>query len=356
MPASFAADRGADREAALFRPAARAVQAGQLRGFAFGRRRYPGHRLRAGHLPGLDIVGVWDAAHTQTWGIGRHRNEGIELMYQESGSVTFMVGGQQYQLKPGDITFTRPWQQHQVGNPCIAAGRIHFLILDVGVRRPHQVWRWPPWIILAPKDLRDLTDILRHNEQPLWHATADIGYCFRRIGAAVESDYQGNSLSLSHLAVYLNRLFLALLEMFRGQAVSLDQSLSAARRTVELFWAELRENQDDLTREWTVSSMARRCSMGVTNFIQHSRQLTNMTPCQYLTHCRLSLASELLRSDPSASVTHIALTCGFASSQYFATVFRRHFGVPPRTFRCQRPFGKASRAAAARQADGSAAS
>jgi AraC family L-rhamnose operon regulatory protein RhaS len=199
--------------------------------------------------------------------------------------------------------------------------------------------------VLAPKDLRQLTDILRHNEQPLWHATADIGHCFRRIGLAVESDYQGNSLSLSYLAVYLNRLFLAVLEMFRGQTVPLDQSLSAGRRTVELFWAELRENRDYLAREWTVSTMAKRCSMGVTNFIQHSRQLTNMTPCQYLNHCRLSLASELLREDPAASVTHIALTCGFASSQYFATVFRRQYGVPPRAFRRQRHFGKAIRPA-----------
>ena len=140
MSATSEPDRGA-REAALFRPAARAVQAGQLRGFAFGRGRYPGHRLRAGHLPGVDVVGFWDAAFAQTWGIGWHRNEGIELMYQESGSVGFVVGGQQFQLKPGDVTFTRPWQQHQVGNPYIDAGRLHFLILDVGVRRPHQTWR-----------------------------------------------------------------------------------------------------------------------------------------------------------------------------------------------------------------------
>jgi AraC family L-rhamnose operon regulatory protein RhaS len=345
MPASADPERGAAREAALFRPATRAMQAGQLRAFAFGRGRYPGRRLRTGHLPGVEIVGFWDAAYAQAWGIGWHRNEGIELMFQESGSVDFVVSDQHFQLTPGDMTFTRPWQQHQVGNPHVDAGRLHFLILDVKARRPHQTWKWPSWIILAPKDLRQLTDILRHNEQPVWHATADIGHCFRRIGSAVESDYQGNSLSISRLAVYLNRLLLSVLEMFRGQAVPLDQSLSAARRTVELFWGELRGNNEHLTREWTVSSMAKRCSMGVTNFIQQSRQLTNMTPCQYLNHCRLALASELLRNDPTASVTHIALTCGFASSQYFATLFRRHFGVPPRAFRRQKHVGKTTRPA-----------
>ena len=211
--------------------------------------------------------------------------------------------------------------------------------------------------MLAPKDLRQLTDILRHNEQPLWHATADIGHCFRRIGLAVESDYQGNSLSLSYLAVYLNRLFLAMLEMFRGQTVPLDQSLSAARvARWSCFGRNCARTETTWRREWTVSTMAKRCSMGVTNFIQHSRQLTNMTPCQYLNRCRLSLASELLREDPAVSVTHIALTCGFASSQYFATVFRRQYGVPPRvsppkTFRQSNSAGAVSQWAVASQPD-----
>jgi AraC family L-rhamnose operon regulatory protein RhaS len=333
MPLSSDSDRGPVFEAALLQSAARAFQAGQLRAFGFGRGHYPGRRLRKGHLPGVDFVGFMDAAYAQTWGIGWHCNEGVELMFQESGSDAFVVSGRQFQLKPGDIAFTRPWQQHQVGNPLVGAGRLHFLNLNVGVRRAHQMWRWPTWIVLAPKNLRELTDIFRHNEQPVWHATADVGDCFRRIGSAVASNDQDDSLSISRLAVYLNRLFLSVLEMFHGQTVPLDQSLSTARRTVESFWTELRQNQNYLASEWTVSSMAKRCGMCVTTFIRHSRQLTNVTPCQYLNHCRLSLASELLRKDPTANVTRIALSCGFGSSQYFATQFRRRFGVPPNVFR-----------------------
>ena len=46
--------------------------------------------------------------------------------------------------------------------------------------------------------------------------------------------------------------------------------------------------------------MAKRCSMGVTSFIQYSRQLTNMTPCQYLNRSRLLLAAELLQERSEA--------------------------------------------------------
>jgi AraC family L-rhamnose operon regulatory protein RhaS len=58
-----------------------------------------------------------------------------------------------------------------------------------------------------------------------------------------------------------------------------------------------------------------------------------MTPIQYLNHCRLTAAARLLKETPNRSITQIALNCGFASSQYFATLFRRHFGVTPRAFR-----------------------
>jgi AraC-like DNA-binding protein len=328
-------DHGPVFEPALLRPGLRAFAAGQLRGYGFGRGHYPGHRLRKEQLPGVDFVGFVDAAYAQTWGIGWHWHEGIELAFQESGSDAIVVSGRQFQLKPGDIACIRPWQQHQIGNPRVDAGRLHFVSLDVGVRRPHQVWRWPSWIVLTPKNLRELTDVLRHNERPVWHATADVSDCFRRIGLAVSSEDQDDSLCISRLGVYLNRLFLSMLEMFRGQAVPLDQSLSTARQTVESFWAELRDNPKHLAREWTVPSMAERCGMCVTTFTRLSRQLTNVTPCQYLNDCRLSLASRLLRNDPTASVTRVALACGFGSGQYFATQFRRRFGVSPNVFRRQ---------------------
>ena len=324
-------EQGRTYEADTCRPVVEAVQAGKLRHVVLARGHYPGCRLARNALPGVKVVGFWDADRRQDWGLDWHRNEGIELTFLESGRLGFAVEGEEFHLKAGDLTFTRPWQQHRVGDPHVDAGRLHFLILDVGVRRPHQTWRWPSWIVLTADDLRQLTDILRHNEQPVWHATTEVARSFSRIGAAVEADQDGSGIS--SLAVHLNQLFLLLLEMFRCQEVSLDESLSSTRRTVELFWTDLSQNPDHLALEWTVRGMARRCGMGVTNFIHHSKQLVNMTPIQYLNHCRLTAAAQLLKEHPDRSITDLALACGFASSQYFATLFRRNFGTTPRAFR-----------------------
>ncbi len=322
---------GKTYQADTCRPVRQAVRAGRLEMKALARGQYPGAKLPRTALPGVKSVGYWDADQTQTWGLDWHRNEGIELTLLESGSVTFAVGEQTHVLAPDDLTVTRPWQAHRVGDPNVGAGRLHWLILDVGVRRPNQAWRWPPWIVLSKPDQKELANYLRHNEQPVWHGARDLQRCFSQIAAAVDTNHAGNALSL--LTLRLNELFLLLLELFRNKGVALDQSLSGTLRTVDLFLADLRSNRAHLAEEWSVSDMARSCGLGATQFIRHCKQLTNMTPTQYLNGCRLEAAAALLVAQPKMSVTQVALACGFSTSQYFATAFRRRFGCTPRAYR-----------------------
>jgi hypothetical protein len=122
----------------------------------------------------VKTVGFWDAEHDQQWGLDWHRNEGLELTYLERGTLAFGVDDHQYALHPDDLTITRPWQPHRVGTPHVTAGRLHWVILDVGVRHPHHAWRWPGWLVLTKADIQELTNFLRQNEQPVWHASEEI--------------------------------------------------------------------------------------------------------------------------------------------------------------------------------------
>src|SRR5207249_3334840 len=109
-------------------------------------------KLPAGELCGIKSIGYWDALGPQTWGLPWHRNEGVEVTFLESGRLGFAVDGREYALQPDALTVTRPWQSHRVGNPLIGPGKLHWLILDVGVRRPNQAWRWPDWVMLKGAD------------------------------------------------------------------------------------------------------------------------------------------------------------------------------------------------------------
>ena len=125
MPVTIYQEHGKIYEADTCRPVEQAVAAEQLRLEALARGQYPGRRLPRHALPGVKTIGFWDADHDQSWGLAWHRNEGIELTLLESGSAAFAVDGKRSLLKPDDLTCTRPWQQHRVGDPNVTVGRLH---------------------------------------------------------------------------------------------------------------------------------------------------------------------------------------------------------------------------------------
>jgi len=312
-------------------PLRQAAAGGGVRLEALRHGHYPGGALPAAALPGIKMIGFWDAAEDQPWGLDWHRNEGVEITFLERGALAYGADGKHYLLQPDDLTIARPWQLHRVGDPRVTASRLHWLIIDIGVRRPHQPWKWPPWLLLARPDLDELTKTLRHNEQPVWRANPDLRRSFREIARTIEA--KSDEHAISRLTLRVNDLFLSLLEMFRIKRVRLDTSLTTSRRTVQLFLADLRANPEHLSERWTLAGMADSCGLGRTQFVHHVRSLTNMSPLQFLTHCRLEASVEALCDRPRRPITEIALACGFSSSQYFATVFAAHFGCGPREFR-----------------------
>jgi len=334
MPVPIYQGQGKTFKADTCEPVADAIRRKRIRQEALVHGHYPGRKMPDSALPGVKTIGYWDARSDQDWGLDWHRNEGIELTFLESGCLGFAVDRHTCQLRPDDLTITRPWQKHRVGNPMVGRGRLHWLILDVGVRRPDQPWRWPSWIVLTKTDIEELTHILRHTERPVWRATPAIRQCFQNIERAVEG--KDAASNISRLAAYINELFVLILEMCRHRPVRLDESLSSTQRTVELFWADLRQHKEHLSEQWSVGMMAEQCGLGVTQFIHLTKKLANMTPVQHLTQGRLEMAAKILKEQPERSVLDVALDCGFSSSQYFANLFRRQFGCTPRDLRGNR--------------------
>ena len=201
-------------------PLVDAVSRNKIKFNALARHTYPGKRLTEDTI-GLNSIGYWDANEPQDWGLDWHRNEGIEIHFLESGSMPYSQENQALELLPNNLTITRPWEVHKVGGPVIGMGKFYWIILDLDVRRPHQNWLWPDWIILAPKDLEKLTNILRQNEKFCWKADKRILDCFQRIGKAVDSDNEGSNASKIRLLV--NDLLLFLLDLLAVEEVQLDE-------------------------------------------------------------------------------------------------------------------------------------
>ena len=311
-------------------PLVAAADAGEVRLVALARGAYPGAPLPSRVLPQVSSIGYWDAAHDQTWGLAEHRNEGIEITYLDNGYLGFVVDGRSHPLAPGHLTITRPWQPHNVGDPKVTASRLYWLILDVGVRQPHQAWIWPPWLVLSKSDLRDLTSLLRENEHPVWPGTPEIGRCFAALGHLVASAKSGPPPS-SRLALLINELLVCVLELLRMQNPPRRTSLTLGERSVSMFFERL---LGELEEPWTLESMAAQAGLKRTRFAHHCRKLTNLAPMAYLQQVRVEKAKRLL-TDSKKNITDIAMDCGFASSAYFSNVFRGLTGCAPRDWREQ---------------------
>lgn len=308
-------------------PLVDAVERGKVKFKALARYTYPGDRLSEDTM-GLSSVGYWDAKEPQDWGLDWHRNEGIEIHFLESGSMPYSQERQSIELEPNHLTITRPWEAHKVGLPTIGMGKFYWVIIDLGIRRPHQEWVWPDWIMLTENDLNRLTKIMRQNDQWLWKGNVKIRECFAKIGQVVDEDQNGSHSSKIRLLI--NELLLLVLEVMDSKNMVFNEALTDSSRSVKLFLNELEKN---LSESWTIEKMAESAGVGLTRFTYHCRQLTNTTPMRYLGMKRLELAKTLLLESPNLSVAEVAYSCGFATSQYFSTVFKKQEKCTPVEYR-----------------------
>lgn len=313
------------------RPQVEAMRAGKIEYHALSNGAYPGAPLPRGALPGVACLGYWDAIGPQDWGLDLHRNEGVEIALMETGGMPFVLEGARHHLRAGDLTVTRPWQLHGHGHPLIGPGRIHWVILDVGVRRPNEEWRWPAWVVLSQADRAELASRLRRNGRPLLKASDDLQEDFRAIARVLAA--RPPAACLTPVAVHLNALLYHLLEALRAERDPPGGDINPAEQTVALFLADLERNPGSLAEDWTLESMAAECGLKPTAFAKYCRLLKNTSPLRHLGRLRLDVAATLLRSHPALTITDIAFRAGFHSSQYFATQFHRRFHATPKAYR-----------------------
>lgn len=100
--------------------------------------------------------------------------------------------------------------------------------------------------------------------------------------------------------------------------------------------AALQAMHEDPSHTWTVSELAEVSGLSRAAFAKSFREAIGQAPLQYLTEWRMTLARDLLRTG-SVSLADIASMVGYSSPYAFATVFRRHHGMPPGAWRKQQP-------------------
>ncbi|WP_046078053.1 helix-turn-helix transcriptional regulator [Halomonas sp. HG01] len=124
------------------------------------------------------------------------------------------------------------------------------------------------------------------------------------------------------------------------EAAGLDDERLLARLGAAPAWQGPRLNMASLTRRvqadpaapWSLARLAEASRLSERQLRRSLTEITGLTPWQWLTRQRLALAERLLMTS-DASLTEIALACGFADGAQFSRHFRRWRGQPPSAFR-----------------------
>lgn len=115
-----------------------------------------------------------------------------------------------------------------------------------------------------------------------------------------------------------------------------DRSLAKASKPRRL--SRLQENTaksmilENLQGAVSVAELAQACNLSRGYFIHAFRETTGMTPYQWLLRERISRARTLLLAS-NASLSDVAIACGFSDQSHFTRVFSMVVGVTPGTWR-----------------------
>lgn len=119
---------------------------------------------------------------------------------------------------------------------------------------------------------------------------------------------------------------------------------AAAEHEINPVSQAIRYVQEHTSEPVTVAHLADHVAMSPSAFAHLFREVTGMTPYQFVKRMRLDRARTLLVED-SLSVSEVTREVGYTSLSHFITEFKRYFGVTPRAY------AETQRAAVALQVD-----
>lgn len=256
-----------------------------------------------------------------------HKNRGMEITYVAEGMLDWMVEGRPESLTPGTIFFTLPWQAHGSVNPEEPPNRVYHVLfhLEPDALQPCDHFRFPLAFGFSQHDMIHLSRSFCRSHQHAFPATPALQWLMPELVAELQEQHE---LRNPHAITLLRGVLVELSRLVRGQA-SRTRVRGPSEARVRRFLDALPE---DSATPWKLDDMAARCGLQRSQFSLIVQRLTGSTPMEYLFRVRMERAKTLLR-DSARSITDISFECGFGSSQYFASAFRRISGLSPTLYR-----------------------
>lgn len=270
----------------------------------------------------LKEVGSLKFSHIKVGSHKLHYNDGIEINYVISGTYRWHMDGKDYQLLPGEAFVTCPWQLHGSLDQILDRGVLSWLILKPRIFDKNGRLQLGEWSSLKRETQDEIGRLLAENKNPVLPKGMYLNYLYQQIHHELTVKEFGHEERINWL---LDSLVLSISRaiIHRNKEQERDDSfMDKLSRSMRACFED-RINMVD---------MAYQFGMSPTSFNNKVKELTGLSPTDYLIDLKIRHAKSLLKRE-TCTITEVAMECGFYSSQHFSTTFSRRTGMTPTAYR-----------------------
>jgi len=256
-------------------------------------------------IPCIPVLGLSNYKQIRH-GTVEHVHPGcLEISFCQRGSLVFESGGEVYPFLPGKIFISQPDEWHR---------------LRTNPKGPGKKGR----MLNLPSDESEwLENALRNFSHRLFTGTERVKFLFQRLFNLYDNLPRNTAQRHLNLRSTVLELLLALIEA--------DNSPFHLHNP-EPIKSTITEMLNHPEREYSTDELLRKSALSPSALTSLFKQTTGLPPHAFLLECRIQRAKELLQRSQK-SVTQIAVSLGFSSSQHLAMHFKRATGMTPTAWR-----------------------
>jgi len=242
-----------------------------------------------------------------------HFHDGIEILRIIKGEATAVINNRTYAVKSGDVLIINPYEAHG----------LYLNSSDATFYRSCVIFK-PQDIFPSGKGgtLFDGLRALRFNNYV--ESGGKDGVLARKLDRIVEiAERGGVARSVEEISALTEFYSVAIAE---GAVTDSDNSTPYRREFVTRITDHVSEILPD---KITTGDAAEFCKYSIEHFCRLFKECFGETFKDYVTSCRIKLAKDRIDEGKIYSVSELALTVGFGSTNHFTAMFTRHLGVTP---------------------------
>lgn len=240
-----------------------------------------------------------------------------EVYYLHTGSVSYLIEGQLFTLKAGEIALIKPYTLHKTLYPS-ESKNIRYLI---GFS--------PDYFEYMGEEDRDWLLSIFESQQPVIQLKGEAVTTWRQL--LMDTQYYANSQlrgSSFRIHNFIEQLML-LLKDSEGEEQIRDKAVESVDQKIISIMAYIHEH---FAENLSLEGLASKFYMSSHYLCHKFKEVSGFTVIEYIHQTRVKRAQEMLLTSKD-SILQISENCGFGSISQFNRVFKKICGVSARSYR-----------------------